>query len=190
VNGSRVGGLSALAVVGITLLVAAIALPRPAAELAPASTPAAAAASRVPTAVAPETAQVASTAADDGFLVVLDFLPQVAEEVEVDPIEGHPDSDELRPFLGEPTVFGAAVANAGATTDGAITRCGAVRPETVRAIAAALNDRLATDQRVDPTVVESRTLLHWHAAEGYASLRIFAIGPTHRPSCARAADLS
>ena len=181
-----------MAIVGIALLVAAIVLPRPAAQADPVPATAAAtgAASQAATAPSPVVSSQASADAVGTFLVVLDFLPQVAEEVEVDPIEGHPDSDELKPFLGEPTVFGAPVAVAGGSADGAITRCGAVGLETVRAIASALNGRLSSDQRVDPAVVESRTLLHWQAAEGYASLRMFAIDPAHRLSCDHAADLS
>jgi len=185
--------MAALAIVGMALLLAAIVGPRPAAQAGP--VPAAAAvtgaAGHPAAARSPDVTAAASADADGTFLVVLDFLPQVAEEVEVDPIDGHPDSDELKPFLGEPTAFGAPVAVAGGgSADGAITRCGAVRLETVRAIASALNGRLASDQRVDPAAVESRTLLHWQAAEGYASLRVFAIDPGHRPSCDHAADLS
>ena len=189
-TGSRAGAAAALAVVAVALFVGAIVLPRPAVPPAPATSSVAARASDAPLASSPVAAVRPSAATDGTFLVVLDFLPQVAEEVELDPIEGHPDSDELKPYLGEPTVFGSPVAITGGSADGAITRCGAVRLETVRAIASALNGRLASDQRVDPTVVESRTLLHWHAAEGYASLRIFAIDPAHRPSCEHAADLS
>jgi hypothetical protein len=182
----------ALAVVGIALLLAAIVMPRPAApaDPVPAAVAAAGAASHAATAPSPVVTTSASADADGTFLVVLDFLPQVAEEVEVDPIEGHPDSDELKPFLGEPTAFGAPVPVPDGSADGAIARCGAVPLEMVRAIASALNGRLASDQRVDPAAVESRTLLHWHAAEGYASLRVFAIDPDHRPSCDAAADLS
>ena len=191
-TGSRAGGATALAIVGIALLLGAIVMPRLAAPADP--VPAAAAATEAagdpPTARSPVVPASASADADGTFLVVLDFLPQVAEEVEVDPIEGHPDSDELKPFLGEPTAFGAPVPVPGGSADGAIARCGAVRLETVRAIASALNGRLASDQRVDPAAVESRTLLHWQAAEGYASLRVFAIDPGHRPSCDHAADLS
>lgn len=190
-TGSRAGGAAALAVVAVCLLVAAIVLPRPAGEPVLASPASSAQPLGRNGQAATRPAPAAPSAVDDGTsLVVLDFLPQVAEEVEVDPIAGHPDSDELRPFLGEPTAFGSPVPIAGGSVDGAVTRCGVVPLGTTRAIASALNGRLSSDQRVDPSAVESRTLLHWQAAEGYASLRIFAIAPGHRPTCAHAGDLT
>jgi hypothetical protein len=142
---------------------------------------------------APSHAVVAAPAAASArvadYLLVLDFLPGIAEDVEVDPIAGHPDSDALVPILGEPTEFGAAV-DAESDANGGLTRCGVVGRPIVEGLARALNGRVADDQRIDPAAPETRTLLHWSAAEGFASVRIFARDATSSPSCDRVAGLS
>ena len=189
---SRPGRRAGLTVVAVALLIGAIAVPRPA--TAPSGSTASASGDAATPAASsrfgPAGAVQPTIRADDRSLVLLDFLPQVAEEVEVDPIDGHPDSDELTPFLGEPTAFGTAVVIGGSSDAGAITRCGLIARATVGSIAAAFNDRLAADQRVDPKAIESRTLLHWGAAEGFASLRIFSIDGANRPSCDHAEALT
>jgi hypothetical protein len=119
-------------------------------------------------------------------LVVIDFLGHAGEALASDPIDGSPDVEELVAIIGDPTAFGTAVtdqADAGADSSG---RCGVADRAAIEALAMALNDRLPADQRMDPNRGESRSLLHWKAAEGFASVRIFARDRAGSPSCADA----
>jgi hypothetical protein len=120
------------------------------------------------------------------YLVVIDFLAYAGEALASDPIGGGPDVEELLAIIGDPTAFGTAVtdqADSGADSSG---RCGVVDRAAIEALAKALNDRLPGDQRMDPNRSESRSLLHWDAAEGFASVRIFAQDRAAGPSCADA----
>jgi hypothetical protein len=180
---------ASLLTTGAVVLVAALAMGRgldPAPSAAPTSRPAEPSSAPSPAAAPSATTSVVAGRAAD-YLLVLDFLPGIAEEVEVDPIAGNPDSDSLSPILGEPSEFGAEAASGQA--DGGLTRCGIVDRPTVEALARALNGRVAADQRIDPAATETRTLLHWSAAEGFASIRIFARGAASSPSCDGVAEL-
>ncbi len=135
------------------------------------------AASPAATAVVPESRS---------YLVVIDFLAYAAEALASDPIAGSPDADELVAVMGDPMAFGAAVTDQAAVDENATSRCGAMDRTTVLALAELLNDRLPADQRIAIDLPESRSLLHWQAGEGFASLRVFARTAARSPSCADA----
>jgi hypothetical protein len=119
------------------------------------------------------------------YLLVIDFLAYAAEAVTTDPIAGSPDAEELIPLIGDPIVFGAEVTDQPDTDVNASSRCGVIERSRIEAVAAALNPRLPADQQIDPSAPQSRALLHWNAAEGFASLRLFAQDGAS-PSCADA----
>jgi hypothetical protein len=132
----------------------------------------------------PSPASAAAGAAH--YLVVIDFLAYAGEAVASDPIAGSPDAEELIAIIGDPTAFGSAVTDqAGGDVD-ASSRCGVIDRAAVEALATALNGRLPKDQQVDPNADDSRALLHWDAAEGFASVRVFAQDRAASPSCADA----
>jgi hypothetical protein len=130
--------------------------------------------------------QASGSARPARYLLVIDFLAYAGEAVASDPIAGSPDAEELIAIIGDPTAFGSAVTDqAGGDVD-ASSRCGFVERTAVEALATALNGRLPKDQQIDPTAAESRALLHWDAAEGFASVRVFAQDRAASPSCADA----
>lgn len=154
--------------------------PAPTLRSAPISTaPAASAASTAP-------AVSAASAAPAHYLLVIDFLAYAAEAVASDPIPGSPDAEDLVAIVGDPTVIGTAVTDLATADVDASSRCAFIDRATVDALARALNAHLPADQRIDPGSATSRSLLHWDAAEGYASLRIFVQDVAGSPSCADA----
>jgi hypothetical protein len=120
------------------------------------------------------------------YLVVIDFLAYAGEALVTDPIAGSPDAEELVAIIGDPTAFGAAVSDQANASVDSSRRCGVVDRAAIEALAKALNDRLPVDQRMGPNGTASRSLLHWDAAEGFASVRIFAQDRAGGPSCADA----
>jgi hypothetical protein len=128
----------------------------------------------------------AASAAPAHYLLVIDFLAYAAEAVASDPIPGSPDAEDLVAIVGDPTVIGTAVTDLATADVDASSRCAVIDRATVDALARALNARLPADQRIDPGSATSRSLLHWDAAEGYASLRIFVQDLAGSPSCADA----
>ena len=119
------------------------------------------------------------------YLVVIDLLSYAAEALTSDPIAGSPDAEELVSIIGDPTSLGSDVTSQDTAELGARTRCAVIERATVETLAAALNARLPADQHIDPNAGSSRSLLHWAAAEGFASLRIVA-RDGGSPSCAEA----
>jgi hypothetical protein len=117
------------------------------------------------------------------YVAVLDFLAYAEEAVAVDPIAGSPDAAELIPVIGDPTRFGATIIGQAVPDDNASSRCGLLERSKIELLARTLNGRLPADQQIDPAASESRSLLHWAAAEGFASVRIFAQRATGSPSC-------
>jgi hypothetical protein len=182
VTRQRRAGLAALLLFGVLFLPSSAAyLARPAAGRAVPSTRPATSAS-VATAPAPKS----SVAKAPAHLLVIDFLAYAAEAVANDPIPGSPDVEDLIALIGDPTSFGAEVTDQVDADADASSRCGVIEPTIVDALARALNARLSADQRIDPAATTSRSLLHWQAAGGYASLRIFAQDAAGSPSCAEA----
>jgi hypothetical protein len=172
VTGRRRAALATLLVFGVLFLASSDAyLARPAAGGA------------VPSA---RPAPKSSVAVAPAHLLVIDFLAYAAEAVASDPIPGSPDAEDLIALIGDPTSFGAEVTDQVDADADASSRCGVIEPTIVDALARALNARLPADQQIDPGAATSRSLLHWQAAGGYASLRIFAQDAAGSPSCAEA----
>lgn len=119
------------------------------------------------------------------FLLVLDFLAYAGEAVASDPIAGHPDAADLIPLIGDPTAFGTKVTDLAGSDPDATSRCGVVPGTTVDALAASLAGRLPPDQQLGSAAAPRRALLHWAAAEGFLSVRLFA-RDGNSPSCADA----
>jgi hypothetical protein len=117
------------------------------------------------------------------YVARLDFLAYAAEAVAVDPIAGSPDAAELIPLIGDPMRFGAPVIGQAVPDSDTSSRCGILERSKIELLARTLNGRLPADQQIDPAAPESRSLLHWAAAEGFASVRIFAQRATGSPSC-------
>jgi curli biogenesis system outer membrane secretion channel CsgG len=117
------------------------------------------------------------------YLLVIDLLSYAAEALASDPIAGSPDAEALIPIIGDPTALGSDVTDLATAELDASTRCAVVERRTVEALAAALNARLPADQQIDPDADSSRSLLHWEAADGFASLRVLAQDRAGSPSC-------
>jgi len=182
VTGRRRAALAALLVFGVLFLASSDAyLARPAAGGAVSAALPAPSAS-VATAPAPKS----SVAVAPAHLLVIDFLAYAAEAVANDPIPGSPDAEDLIALIGDPTSFGAEVTDQVDADADASSRCGVIEPTIVDALARAINARLPADQQIDPGAATSRSLLHWQAAGGYASLRLFAQDAAGSPSCADA----
>jgi hypothetical protein len=119
------------------------------------------------------------------YLLVIDFLAYTAEAVASDPIAGSPDAEELIPLIGDPTAFGVGVQDEADGDVNASSRCGVISSGQVEMLATALNARLPSDQQFSADLAQTRSLLHWEAAEGFASLRVFAQA-SGSPTCADA----
>jgi hypothetical protein len=138
-----------------------------------------------PSAVAatPSDARAQAAPARTHYLLVIDLLSYAAEALASDPIAGSPDAEALIPIIGDPTSLGSDVSDLAAEEADASTRCAVVERRTVEALAAALNARLPADQQIDRDADASRSLLHWAAADGFASLRVLAQDRAGSPSC-------
>jgi hypothetical protein len=134
-------------------------------------------------AAAPSAARAQAAPAPTRYLLVIDLLSYAAEALASDPIAGSPDAEVLIPIIGDPTALGADVTDLSAAEVDSSTRCAVVERRTVEALAAALNARLPADQQIDPDADSSRSLLHWEAADGFASLRVLAQDRAGSPSC-------
>ena len=131
----------------------------------------------------PPGARAKAAAAPTQYLLVIDLLSYAAEALASDPIAGSPDAEALIPIIGDPTALGSDVSDPATAEVDASTRCAVVERRTVEALAAALNARLPADQQIDPDADSSRSLLHWEAADGFASLRVLAQDRAGSPSC-------
>jgi len=177
--------LAGLLLLAIVLLAGATTVLAPRAASTPQSTPNPARTLRsAPISTAP--AASAASAAPAHYLLVIDLLAYAAEAVASDPILGSPDAEDMVAIVGDPTVIGIAVTDLATADVDASSRCAVIDRATVDALARALNARLPADQHIDPVSATSRSLLHWDAAEGYASLRIFVQDVAGSPSCADA----